>query len=210
MRLDSTHMSASVKPIRKFGTTTRLDALRVQLVVTELNARIGARINQARLEKGIASQRRLAELINEHVQQTTGTAGGADGQRVSDWERGVNKPSDRYLHALAHVLERDVAWFYGSETTDQTPDLLEVTARADQLDEVSRTFDERVTEIEERQKELVRKVSEILTMVRQLARADVPAPPDDLGRVVKDDPPTPPTGQPERRQGERRSQSNTA
>lgn len=38
--------------------------------------------------------------------------GKTDGQRISDWERGVNRPSDLSLVALADALQRDVAWFY--------------------------------------------------------------------------------------------------
>lgn len=40
-----------------------------------------------------------------------------DPQQISKWERGVLKPSDRNLAALAHTLKRDLAWFFTEHET---------------------------------------------------------------------------------------------
>lgn len=38
-------------------------------------------------------------------------------QRISDWERAIQKPDDDYMQSLSKVLDRPIAWFY----TDHTP-----------------------------------------------------------------------------------------
>ncbi len=58
---------------------------------------IGARIRQARINKGM-SQTRLAQLL------------GIPPQNVSDWERGVVTPSSKNLRRLAEVLEVSLDW----------------------------------------------------------------------------------------------------
>jgi transcriptional regulator with XRE-family HTH domain len=107
-------MAASVKLPTDFGTTDRLGALRLQLMAGELASRIGARIREAREDSGI-NQRQLADRIPSDA---------VNNQRVSDWERGVNKPSDRYMKMIATALDRPVGWFY-SEAPADTPDLME-------------------------------------------------------------------------------------
>jgi transcriptional regulator with XRE-family HTH domain len=55
---------------------------------------------ELRLDKFL-TQRELAEMIGAHVTQ------------VSDWERGVNRPSMRYLRLLCEALgvgPRDIEW----------------------------------------------------------------------------------------------------
>jgi transcriptional regulator with XRE-family HTH domain len=144
MRLYSTQMTASVKTVRDFGTTDRLASLRLQLVAGEMAQQIGQRIRVRRLALGL-NQRELASLLNEHLQ-----GGAVDNQRVSDWERGVNKPSERYMQAMASVLERDLAWFYGREPVEETPDLLVIAARADQVDGGFQEFRGHVAKLEGR------------------------------------------------------------
>lgn len=57
-------------------------------------------------------------------------------QRVSDWERGVHQPSERYLKMLATALDVSVAYFYGATEQPETPPLLEVfNGGEDKLDE---------------------------------------------------------------------------
>jgi transcriptional regulator with XRE-family HTH domain len=80
----------------------------------ELASRIGARIREAREDLGI-NQRQLADRIPSDA---------VNNQRVSDWERGVNKPSDRYMKMIATALDRPVGWFY-TEAPADTPDLME-------------------------------------------------------------------------------------
>jgi transcriptional regulator with XRE-family HTH domain len=45
--------------------------------------------------------------------------GRGDGMTISRWERGENRPSDEYLVALADVLDRDVAWFFGEHNHEE-------------------------------------------------------------------------------------------
>lgn len=97
-------------------------------MATELALRVGRRIRQARKAAGL-NQRQLAEKIGEPI----------DGQRVSDWERGVHKPSDRYMAKIAAALGRDEAWFYREvDEADEAPDLLGALGRGDhgQLDRI--------------------------------------------------------------------------
>lgn len=56
-------MTASVKTTNRMPTTNRLDALRLQLVATEMSLRVGRRIRQRREELGLRTQRELADLI---------------------------------------------------------------------------------------------------------------------------------------------------
>ncbi len=98
---------------RNLRTKNRADVLRVQLMARETAERIGRRIRQRRLEMGLDKQRYLAELMRAEDPSIA-----VDNQRISDWERGVNTPSDRHLQLLAKVLKRDVAWFY-EETTQE-------------------------------------------------------------------------------------------
>ena len=119
----------------------------------------------------------------------------------SAWEWGRTGGIDyENVPALAELFEVDVDFIWRGPANIDTPDLMEA-ARADQLEEVSKSFDERVTEIEERQKHLVETVDKIYALVRRLVREGVPAPPADVGRRAAGVTPTPPTGQPERRRG---------
>lgn len=65
-----------------------------------IGALIGRNIRVARLLAG-KTQNDLAVDIGLRESQT-----------VSNWERGLFKPSDENLAALCHVLRRDLAWFY--------------------------------------------------------------------------------------------------
>jgi transcriptional regulator with XRE-family HTH domain len=142
-------MTVTVKPGRNFGTKNRLEALRVQLVAGEMAKQVGERIRQARLEAGLHKQRELADRM-EVLAREDGTPlpTPLDNQRVSDWERGVHKPSDRYMELLARAVGRDVGWFYGRG--GDTPDLSAIQgfARDDQLDGVSAEFSARVDHVE--------------------------------------------------------------
>jgi transcriptional regulator with XRE-family HTH domain len=110
-------MAASVKVAKGMATTNRLDALRLRLVAGETAKQIGARIRARRLEKGIRTQRELADLIPEPA---------VNNQRVSDWERGVHEPSKRYLKMLGAALDVEIAYFYGAGEERPTPPLLNV------------------------------------------------------------------------------------
>lgn len=113
MPLRYTDMAASVNPGSNLGTKSRLNALRLQFMARQMASLVGARIKQRRLELGL-KQRQLADLVDP--------TGAIDNQRISDWERGVHTPSDRYMSALSVALERPVSWFYEQEK-GPTPDL---------------------------------------------------------------------------------------
>jgi transcriptional regulator with XRE-family HTH domain len=95
-------------------TTERLQTLRVQLMAGELARQVGARIRARREELGL-NQRELAERVDGQT---------VTNQRVSDWERGVNQPSQRYLQRLADALEVEVGYFYERERPAETPDAI--------------------------------------------------------------------------------------
>lgn len=61
---------------------------------------VGANIKAAREAMGL-TQRQLADLVN-----------GVDSMAVSRWERGMHRPTDDNLFALADVLDQDPGWFY--------------------------------------------------------------------------------------------------
>jgi transcriptional regulator with XRE-family HTH domain len=97
----------------------------------EIAAQIGRRIRQRRLELGW-NQRQLAERIPESA---------VDNQRVSDWERGVNRPSERYLPLLSEVLNRPVSWFYEPDEPpqpeiDPVERLVAIEAKLDRVIEI--------------------------------------------------------------------------
>lgn len=112
MPLVYTEMLTSVKPGSHFGTKSRLDRLRVQFMASEMAAHVGRRIRQRRYEMGL-KQGQLAELLGGEP---------LNNQRISDWERGVNKPSERYMQLLAKVMDRDVSWFYKSDEEAAGPE----------------------------------------------------------------------------------------
>lgn len=157
-------MPASVKPGSHFGTKSRLDALRLQLMASEMAEQIGRRIRERREELRL-NQRELAERLNDPV---------LTNQRISDWERGVNKPSERYMHALARALERDVAWFYGGEK-GPTPDLMAGNGNS--------------SEREERLERIEAELAAVRGLLQALAtrlEADVPPPPPgEVGRRLQ-------------------------
>lgn len=156
-------MSASVKPGSHFGTKSRLDALRLRLMASEMAEQIGERIRQRRMQLGL-KQRELADLLNEPA---------IDNQRISDWERGVNKPSERYMQSLARALERDVAWFYGSGK-GPTPDLMAGNGNSER---------------EERLERIEAELAAVRGLLQALAtrlEADVPPPPPgEVGRRLQ-------------------------
>lgn len=77
--------------------------------------RIGKRLRKRRLELGL-NQREVADRMKNPA---------VSNQHVSNWERGVYKPSDENLSDIAQALELDgVAYFYADEPRTDTPDLM--------------------------------------------------------------------------------------
>jgi transcriptional regulator with XRE-family HTH domain len=152
-------MAASVKVAKGMATTNRLDALRLRLVAGETAKRMGARIRAQRLAKGIRTQRELADLIPEPA---------VNNQRVSDWERGVHQPSERYLKMLAAALDVDIAYFYGVDEKPETPPLLEVlNGDGDRLGEAIGQLKQLVERQEAVEQALVALTQELAALRRQ-------------------------------------------
>jgi transcriptional regulator with XRE-family HTH domain len=109
-------MTTSVKSATSATTTERLARLRLQLVAGELGARVGARIRSLRQQRGL-NQRELADKIGDPA---------VSNQHVSNWERGVYRPSDRYLGKIAAALDVDIAELMAPDRSpeDRTPDLM--------------------------------------------------------------------------------------
>jgi transcriptional regulator with XRE-family HTH domain len=100
--------------------------------MTELSVRIGRRLAQARNDLGL-KQREVAARM--------GIDPPLDAQRISDWERGVNKPSERHMQALADALGKDVSWFYEDPDAAPAPDLVGVLSGAPRLDRIEAKLD---------------------------------------------------------------------
>ena len=134
-------MTASVKPANSPLLAERLENLRFQVVASDaaraLARVVGANVKAARLEKGL-NGRELADEIKKLDPERAPVP-----QRVSDWERGVQKPDDRYLRSLSQILEKPIAWFYADHQAevegDGAPDLiadLNGSAASEQLDRI--------------------------------------------------------------------------
>lgn len=126
-------MTATVKGARKFGIDERLEALRLQVVASEIAARIGRRLRQRRDELGLTQKQVAKAMPSPDVEP----------QRISDWERGYNKPTERYLNELVIALKvPDISWFYETEEQDEeTPDVLgALNGNSTQLDRIERAI----------------------------------------------------------------------
>lgn len=124
-------MAGTVKPGRSFRIDGRADRLRLQLVATELGQLIGDRIRARRKELGLTQKQVAARMKSDAV----------DAQRVSDWERGYNKPSERYLLELVDALEvADAGYFMVVET--ETPNVVQMLNGSSQLDRIEKDVKE--------------------------------------------------------------------
>jgi transcriptional regulator with XRE-family HTH domain len=94
------------------STTISIQRRRFEIMVAEHTALIGRRIAEARSAKGLTQQGLGAEI-----------PGKPGGDQVSKWERGIHRPGDDTLAAIAKATDRDIAWFH-SQTPDkaETPD----------------------------------------------------------------------------------------
>ena len=61
------------------------------------------------LARNIKLGRLLAGMTQAELAQAAGIR---EAQTVSNWERGIFKPSDENLIALCQTLGRDLPWFY--------------------------------------------------------------------------------------------------
>lgn len=123
---------------------------RFALMAAEQTLRIGVQIRKRRKKAGL-NQRELAEAL----------PGKADGTQVSKWERGVNRPSDHTLEAIAEVVGCEVADFYAIEPEAGPGDLM--AALSPNRDA------ERLEKIEE-------KLDQLLAFALERALGDAPPP----------------------------------
>jgi transcriptional regulator with XRE-family HTH domain len=96
---------------------------------------LGERIRVRREELGMTQ--------DEVARQMKGTV---DGQRISKWERGENRPRDESLEDLARVLQTTIAGLLMPELDKtETPDLSKLALPADALTSRFDALEERVT-----------------------------------------------------------------
>lgn len=132
----------------------------------ELAALVGRNIRTARLEAEL-NQRELAQRIAEDDPAASNTA-------VSEWERGVRKPSDRYMPLIAAALGKPMDWFFRDHGQGETPELLPAPPvdEPSQLDRIEATITERLAALEAqvqllrgelaaRDAEVLRRISEV-------------------------------------------------
>lgn len=135
-------------------------------MASQMGLRIGARIRARRDELGL-TQKQVARAMNEAAADDDQQSA-ADAQRVSDWERGYNKPSERYLRQLVAALQvPDLTYFF--EEPEQ-PDVLASLAPAngDQADllgrliAIEKKLDQLALDTEARDLEVQRRLDEIV------------------------------------------------
>lgn len=93
--------------------------------------RMGSRMRERREELGM-TQRQLADLVG----------GATDGNQVSKWERGANRPTDPTLEKLAGALQVEVSYFHTSPPANGTGDLMNAfSGEEPQLDRIEAKLD---------------------------------------------------------------------
>lgn len=108
----------------------RADLLRLQAMAIDMAERIGNRLRARREELGL-SRPRLAKML----------PGSVDANQIYKWEKGLHRPQDDTLQALAEVLEVDVSYFHMAEPEAGTPDLMGALSDGSQLDRVEAKLD---------------------------------------------------------------------
>lgn len=118
-------MGGNVKGATHFGIDDRLSDLRLRIVAGELAKGVGRRI-RARRDELRLTQKQVAARMREAAKASGENEPAVDAQRISDWERACNTPSERYLGLLVRALEvEDLTYFYAEEPlARETPDAL--------------------------------------------------------------------------------------
>ena len=134
-------------------------------MAAEQTARVGAQIRRYREKAGL-NQRELAEAL----------PGKTDGTQVSKWERGVNKPSDDTLNAIARTVGCKVADFYADPHDETTPDLMGALAGpSTQLDRIEGLLHEILTLLRPDDQDLERETDEADQQAASLSARTAPA-----------------------------------
>lgn len=133
-------MSANCNSVSDSAIDIRAQALRLQVMASETAKRVGARIKQARAELGLNQRQFAALFAAEHA---------VSNQHISNWERAVNEPSDRYMQELVRITGKELAWFYTDPTADRPADLMGAfEGKRHQLDRIEGKLDAVVEALE--------------------------------------------------------------
>lgn len=145
-------MPTSVKPAIRSTTTERLNRLRLQVMASEMASRVGERMRTRREELGL-KQRDVADRIDDPA---------VSNQHVSNWERGVYEPSDRYRAKIVQALEvNDWSYFVTVEDpTAPTPDLMTALNNGQDITELFLSFTATVERLERKIDELTARIEE--------------------------------------------------
>lgn len=124
-------MAPSQALTSKFPTTTKDLRRRFEEMASEHVKRMGARIKDRREELGL-TQKQLADLVG----------GATDGNQVSKWERGANRPTDARLEKIAEALQVQPAYFHTPPPAGGTGDLMTAfSPERSQLDRIEAKLD---------------------------------------------------------------------
>jgi transcriptional regulator with XRE-family HTH domain len=129
--------------VRQSARTFELQRRKFALMAAEHVRALGERIRVRREELGMTQ--------DEVARQMSGTV---DGQRISKWERGENRPRDESLEDLARVLKTTPEALLAPAAKMETPDLSLPPANgiADRLDAIERALaEQRETLAEQRE-----------------------------------------------------------
>jgi transcriptional regulator with XRE-family HTH domain len=164
MPLFYTGMSATVKSASSPVLPARLENLRFRVMAGALAVLVGRNIRLAR-EQADLNQRELAQKIEDPAASNTA---------VSEWERGVRRPSDRYLPLIADALDKPVEWFMQDHDMP-TPDLSLVPS------DPRPGTEERISQLEDQirllRAEIEANAAEVLRRIDALRQPTAPARP---------------------------------
>jgi transcriptional regulator with XRE-family HTH domain len=148
--------------------TSRAQRLRFEAMAAEYLARMGERIRERREALGL-SQEDVARAM----------PGKITGQRISLWERGLHRPRDDSLEALARALEVDVSYFMTPEPAkEETPDLLGVGHHGD-----TRSASARMVALERKLDKLLEDHAQVMRILSALPATTAEA----IGRIGPED-----------------------
>lgn len=156
---------------------------RFELMAAEYLERIGQRIRERRDELGLSR----ADVAREMPGKT-------NENQVYRWERGLHRPHDDALEALARVLKVDSPAYFLAPAPDktETPDVLQALDGGSQLDRIERMLREaekerhQVMDLLARQDDVLARIEDLTALLptdevaRDLLRAiGVNGPPDE-------------------------------
>lgn len=159
-------MASTVKCRTEVGIDPRVARLRLRLVPkTDMSVNFGNWMRHRRAELGL-TQPQVAKRLNAELPEMA-----ADKQRVSDWERGYNMPSDIYKPAIVRALEvEDVSYFY-RPFGEEPPDVLDTLKAPPDMATLIRRLDEQDEQLRLLRAELAVRDAEALARIEAVHRA---------------------------------------